>query len=841
MRRIMMIALTMSVAAAWSTAADDLGLVPEPVQVEQVEGRIELAGARVTALGDAPTVEYAREVLAKALPAGDGDALPVVVQLADGAEQLRRLAGVLGLQAPDADRWRDAFVVDCGVHDADRVRIVGGPRGVIYGAYAVADLLQADGDRLSIPRAQIVDWPSLTERGRTGIMRDVSEASLEMLDWWARWRVNAGYYEIYGDRGQDSVPEEVTDIARECRRRGITLYGLISNWRTDLLLGRPMCPSNPDDLARVRRYATELLDHGCEGLIFLFDDIRAGSIDHPTECELCSQRFDGLAEVQLELMRPMIEVARERRVQQMIVCPTPYWRRWRDRYGERLDGERYFRTWGNAELLDGVGIYHCLVRPGELAELREAGLRNYVYWYNGVYHYERLSPGRDLPHNLWGGLPEPHFGWYLTTWDDERGIVPDDDAISALRRLPTQTRRAWLCGGGTDKIALWGTYCWRPEALDPAELSRSIVRCLYGDATWEPYRRWRDLVRSWLPRLLHPPAVITDEQREALNVRLLADAAAALDAAQEFADITHAAEAEADPEHRASVASRMHDSATMLRELATRTAPQVEMEPLSTRQSGEATRYERKITLGTAWRRFLLRHAQEEEPDGSLHRVQYHFGSGLGMLAPSHRNWYDAGFIDVVLDGHSLSEYRPQFAEVPVDDGEQLEATWETQAGTVRLRMTMFADGGLRIDGAIEGAEQAAPTVKLFAIPSAGEGGWEDMDRYVVTASGRTPHGEPVTLGPGERWIFFADATYDVPHEHAEGPCAVLFGSDAPEATTDNARYVVTTDAAYPAGTGRFRLVVWDLHGMRNAQGLERFRSRLEDYRDALAEDPPGL
>ncbi|MGC9319317.1 MAG: hypothetical protein ACP5KN_14890, partial [Armatimonadota bacterium] len=749
-----------------------------------------------------------------------------------------RLARLLGLQAPPAECWRDAFVVDCGVHEADRVRIVGGPRGVVYGAHAATDLLRRDGPRLSMPRLQLVDWPSLTERGYTGVMRDVSEASLQMLDWMARWRLNAAYYEIYGDRGQDSVPPEVSDIARECRRRGITLYGLISNWRTDRLLGRPMCPSNPDDLARVRRYATELLDHGCEGLIFLFDDIRAASIDHPTECELCSQRFDGLAEVQLELMRPMIEVARERGVDRLIVCPTPYWDRWQDRYGERLDGVEYFRTWGDAELLDGVGVYHCLVRPERVAQVREAGLRNYVYWYNGVYHYERLSPERDLPHNLWGGLPEIHFGWYLTTRDDERGVVPDDDAVDALRRLPEQTRRAWLCGGGVDKFALWGAYCWRPEDLDPAELSRTIVTRLYGEGAWEPYRQWRDLIRSWLPRILRPPAAITEARQQALNDRLLADSRRAQQAAAQFAEVTQAsAQAEADAEHRSSVASRMGDTAATLRELASRTAARVEIEPLTTQTSGEATRYEQRITLGTTWQRFLLRHAQVEEPDGSLHRAQYHFGSGLGMLAPSYRNWYDAGFIDVVLDGHSLSEYRPELAEAAIDDGEQLEATWQTDAGTVRLRLSMFADGGLRIDGTIEDRGQVAPTVRLFAIPSAGRGDWEDMNRYIVTASGRTPHGQPVTLGPGEDWIFFADATYDVPHEHAEGPCAVLFGSDGPEVTTDNGSYVVTADAVYPAGTRRFRLVLWDLHGMRHAEALEHFRARLHDYRAALAED----
>lgn len=94
------------------------------------------------------------------------------------------------------------------------------------------------------------------------------------------------------------------------------------------------------------------------------------------------------------------------------------------------------------------------------------------------------------------------------------------------------------------------------------------------------------------------------------------------------------------------------------------------------------------------------------------------------------------------------------------------------------------------------------------------------MNKYVATPSGETAHGTPVKLQPGERWLFLADRTYDIPHENAEGPCAVLFGDPLPAVQCDNGSYVVQVDGVYPAETKRFSLVVWDFHGLKNAEGL---------------------
>ena len=44
--------------------------------------------------------------------------------------------------------------------------------------------------------------------------------------------------------------------------------------------------------------------------------------------------------------------------------------------------------------MKGVQVYHCLLREQELAEVQQAGLRNFIYWYNGNRDYEACVPER---------------------------------------------------------------------------------------------------------------------------------------------------------------------------------------------------------------------------------------------------------------------------------------------------------------------------------------------------------------------------------------------------------------------------------------------------------------
>ncbi len=823
-------------------------LCPPPKHVVWGEASGPAAGVRAGG-GQSEQARYARDRLRRAVPErGGAGGVQAVVRLreAGSAEEVARAAGEAGLPAPPSEAFPESYVVAPGDTPGE-FTITAGPAGLIYGADTLGQLW--GGARLW--NAAVSDWPTLRERAYTGCPRVMDEAGLGRLDWLATWRINALYYEIYGDQGEDSVPETVEALARECERRGIFLYGLISNWRTARLVKRPLCPAREEDLARVRRYSEELLDRGCRGLIFLFDDITQEQVDHPRDCELCRERYPTLAGGQLALMRPMLEVGRARGVERFIVCPTPYYAHWKKSYGD-LDGCAYFGEWGAAEELARVGVYHCLVRRSRLQEVVDCGLRDYVYWFNGLRDFFADAPGGRGLAGTWGGLSDLAYSWYLSHWDGARGSVADEDAYDALRELPSLTRSAWLCGGGWFPWALWGAYLWDADRLDAGALRRATIGRCYGPEAAEAYLRWEDAARPALARML------TFHLSEALTrgpelVRGLQQAAeAARGAAGAFGEVV-ARRAEdggpdprglVPPEEAEGVASRMSSTAeTLAREAEGLAAGRCSVAigaTETTKLPEGAVRRETRVQLRRGLITYGLRYSQTEEPDGTRHRSQWHFGSGLGMTGPSYRNWYDAGFLDVVVNGRSLDAYTPAFSTVTHEGVERLQATWAADAAEVVLVLAPRLDGGLEIEGRlVSRREIAGVRLDLFAIPGAGEGDWEDMDKAVITPSGVFQHGEAVTLKDGERWLFFLDRAYDVPRERAEGPCAaVLVEPAGAEITTDNGSYVVTTRAELGAECRGFRVVVYDFHGMGNEQGLEYLRGRIAD--PAFPDTPGG-
>lgn len=833
--------LLVATALTAATGAAPVTLMPAPKHLRGAAGVLNLAepSLRVTGERDA-RVDYALEVLARGwgrprLPRTGVEA-SIRLTISDSPADLQAAAQALSLPAPPADRSTEAFVLDVGLTHSQRVTITASPAGAIYAAYTLAQLRA--GAEPGLPRLAISDWPTLRSRAHTGCPRDVSPNSLQSLDWMARWRLNALYYEIYGDQGQDSVPPVVADLRRECARRGILLYGLISNWRTERLLQRELCPSREEDLARIRRYATELLDRGCEGLIFLFDDITREAATHAEHCDLCRGRYSDLGAVQLALLQPMLEVARERRVTRLIVCPTPYFEGWQTYYGG-LDGLAYFRTWGAAPQLADVQQYFCQLRRSEIEAVRRAGLRNFVYWYNGLYEYASQAPATVQALDLWGGFSQLAWGWYVSRWDPQRGVVPRDDTVAAFQALPHLTEHAWLCGGGDWNFALWGCYCWDATRYEPETYETALLSALFGPQAAAAYGRWRDQVRPWLARLGGRSWPRSDETRQSLTDDLLGAAQAAATAAEDFrAKVLQDPEVGVAPaEMRTATADRLQQAAARLKALsvAART-PRIaaQVGPVTETPSGEATVREQKLKIGDFWTTFQLRYSQTREADGSVHRTQWHFGSGLGMTGPSYRNWYDAGFIDVLLDNQSLDSATPSFEVVEGPAGQELVGTWRTTQGQVVLRFGLLQDG-LRVDGEVTPVGEPQVMVRLFAIPSAGFGDWADMNKYAVTEAGETAHGTPLDLPAGADWMFLADRTYDVPHERAEGPCAVLFGSPPPAVHSDGGSYVVEVEARYPAGTRRFSLVLWDFNGLSNADALAELRRRLPAARAALA------
>jgi len=819
--------LVTATVAGMGRAAETIApppLQPPPKMAELGAESAKLPGGvriAVAVPGESPVVEYAASMLETVLETRYGCTTQRVAA-PHGGENAAAADIALAVSPDEARTPPQGFLLhlERTGKDGVRVRIRGADSaGVLYGVDAFLDLLEVYGpERLPAP-SRIRDWPSIEERAWTGFVRDVSPNAMRMLDWCARHRLNAGYFELYADRGQTTPPTDVLPkLVKEAARRGIRLYGCVSNWRTNRYLKRPLCPSNPSDVALMEKQFESLAACSVAGLIFLFDDIRQDAIEHAEHCAACRERFGDLAGMQAFWVEQMKRVAARHGIDHLIMCPTPYYRGWQHTGGGKIDGVAYYARLGSACRRLGVRMYFCPYRAQAVTQAVAAGLFRFTWWYNGVYPFERSAGKGRVEPGVWCGLPQIDFGWYNTHWDATRGVVVDDDVTDAMRSLPARSSWAWQCSGGYVGWAQWGVYCWAPEKFDPEACRRWAIREVLGAA--EPYLAWERVVRTWTARFASGGGAGGDRSesaRQRFLDALAADIAVAESACQKTAEV--GAHAQAPKEHVGSLVRKVSDTVAWLRrklDEGRTNRGRVRLTHEKKRPSEDGTRIERTAVLSDFWTRYMLRYAVQGKP-GAWHRCRWHFGSGLGMPAPSLRNWYDAGFIDVEIDGASLDRIK---ADMSTKDDAVL-VTWNAPKARVDLRFRLRHDGGLDIAGTVTPKRTVRTTaVKLWCIPGAGWGEWKDMDKRIVTPRREVRHSRTVKLDlPDENRVLYLDATYDVPHEHAEGPCGLLFAPDEVEAATVHlTNYVVTTTLRLRPGVHRFRLTVWDFHGMKNAE-----------------------
>jgi len=821
---------------AVAESAPKILLQPPPKHIEIGEDHGTLPDSvNIAILGQpSPVVRYAADTLSRELQERFGRTVTLQT-VEDGPAAIRPGAPISLAVAPDtvhtpAEGFRLAVAKTA---ESVVIQITGAdPTGVLYGVFTLCELLEQSRDEGLPCPVTVRDWPTMRVRAYTGCVRDASPGSLRTLDWLARWRINAGYYEVYADRGQDKVPPEVKDIAREAAKRGITLYGCVSNWRTNRYLKRPLCPSNPDDVALVERWFNELAEAGCTALVFLFDDLPGNAITHPHTCPKCRKRFGDLAGSQAFWIERMTAIAERRGIHRLLMCPTPYYRGWQKTAGGKLDGIAYFARLGPVCARLGVDMYFCPYRAKAVAEVAAAGLRNFVWWYNGAYPLERVGGRGRFDSGLWGGFQELEFGWYNTEWDPERGVVPKPDVDEALRTLPARTRSAWLCAGGHVPWALWGIYTWDPVQYAAESARRTVITAVLGTAA--SYEKWEEIVRKWM----------TASAKGGARWRSVAAERTLLDAMErDIAVANRAVRAAARPEHALVDAEAVQGYVKHMRQSVDRLRARLDMGrtgkvtldvgSVHTRTTGDGKRFDRDIVLSSFDTRYQLHYAIEGKPD-AWRRCRWHFGSGLGMKAPSNRNWYDAGFIDVLIGEQSLDTARAAFEKVP---GSRIRGTWKTAAGTVTLTFHLRPDRGLAVRGSValaDTAKRSPVTVRLWCIPGAGWGSWKDMDNWITTPVRTVQHDRTVSLDLArEPWTLFYDKTYDIPHKHAEGPAGLLLDSaNLAAAEVHLVDYVVDTTLRLKPGADTFALVLWDFHGAKNADVLAAWRANPPQWKE---------
>ncbi len=679
-------------------------------------------------------------------------------------------------------------------------------------------------------------------RAYTGCSRDVTPAGIANLDWMTRCRLNTGYYEMYADQGQLEVPDVVADLVRECDRRGITLFGCLSNWRTEKHLKRELCPSNAADVALIEGQLEQFAARGCHALVFLFDDIVDSTVCHTATCAACKTAFGDLAGVQNAWIRKMAAVAAKHGITRLLACPTPYFRGWEKCCSGKLDGVAYYAKFAQGAEFATVQQYFCPFSPAEVAAAEKAGLRNFVWWQNGCYGLPGISEAVKAL-GLWGGAPQVAWGWYGAEWKSGEGPLTSAETLADLRSLPDRTKHVWLCAGGDLTFAVWGAYCWNPAQYAPDATERIVIEALLGPGTYEPYAALEREARTWAYRFAGDRHPLAAPGGTTQDTELAALAASATTARQQFNLIrdrtaaTRPRPALLPPAPLKATLARLEGDVTLLERALDqgRTGRVgVTVTPFSTNPDGTGVRHQADLTIRGFLDAYALRYAIHEEPTGQFRRCQWHFGAGLGKRAPSYRNWYDAGFLDVEVNGVSLDTCKAEFrVDKDATGHERIVGRWDATPATVTLTFDLTKSGALVIDGAVEpkGAVEKLE-VKLWCIPSAGSGDWKDLDRWLATSSREVQHTQSVKLDPAtERWCLYYDRTYDVPHDKAEGPCALMFvPAQVSGVAVDLQPYVVGTRLEYPAVTRAFRLAIWDLHGLRNADALNCFRQRTAEF-----------
>ena len=281
-------------------------------------------------------------------------------------------------------------------------------------------------------------------------------------------------------------------IAALAKPRGMTFYGASSFMGLVKARGVDdgICACNPETLALVKGAFEKAARAGCTGLVYNFDDLTREVVTHHERCTKCRARFSHMAEWQLVFIKQMVDVAREHGIKKLIMCPTPYSRGSAD-HPKYKD---YFKVLCSADFMKDVLVFHCEILPEKIQHLKELGLRNYIWWDNGLWPSTSYFDGQYM------GIPKLHYVWYGTKATATDAVAPVPEVMEALRNFGDFCDHVYPSPTGSFAgRAMGGCLGWSPKhAVDnqPA-LRKALVEMLYGRGAWEPYKVWEDNLMAW--------------------------------------------------------------------------------------------------------------------------------------------------------------------------------------------------------------------------------------------------------------------------------------------------------------------------------------------------------
>ncbi|HPD32321.1 MAG TPA: glycoside hydrolase family 20 zincin-like fold domain-containing protein [Phycisphaerae bacterium] len=502
-----------------------VGLVPPVSQVQNGSGRLVVTG-RVTillpAVDDAVT-SYAARCLGEELNRlfglqtvtvrqphriSDDEICAIISDQSSSSSPLENM--FCSLPVPKADGYL------LGVRPDEKRAVVHGfgGNGVIRGVFALAGLLSADGGEATWPEVLISDTPDIPIRFTRDIFLN-KQATAEMtqeqaliceLDWWARWGLNHALIPSGLTKGQEEQDRLVRWYVEEAHRRGMKAGANPG--------GRSLCPSNPAEMESYLSRVRHLLGLGCDFLLILFDDLpRARLGGH---CDRCVRAFGGsLAAEQRHILESVCNLLPTTRSDlPLFWCPTYYSLGMTGYIGGPEGPDEYFTDLGGSARVCRAFMFHCAFDHEFNAYLDGKGLKNRIWWYNGIRtDYYMVSRAFDSC-DMWGpplripGLKDfqsffSRFenGWLMpsfaptdrslhpcvaplvTAGRDEGGrtIIPKA-SLDELAYLGERMQGLYLCSATAPyHIALAGVFAAHPSRFD-----QQLARAAIADAMFSP-------------------------------------------------------------------------------------------------------------------------------------------------------------------------------------------------------------------------------------------------------------------------------------------------------------------------------------------------------------------
>ncbi len=363
--------------------------------------------------------------------------------------------------------------------------------GLLYGSWRLLDIIlesTRQAGRLSVPSGLLIeDVPTMKMRLLPTIVNKIDEISLARLDWLARWGINGIWVST------SASAENIKSISREARKRAITLYGMLSFRYLSREYKRPLCPSDVNDRKIVYKHFEKAAQAGCGGFVFLFDDLGEAALNHYKTCSKCKERLSSLADIQVEFLKIMVDVAKKYHIDdnKLIMCPTPYRAWWLDKY--KLS-HNYFSVISDSPYIKRVKMFHTDFYHNVIKSLEQIGLKRYVWWNNGLWETNTFYG------NVYVGIPRIGLSWNCFERDKVRGIVVLTKAMLELYRLPELTSDVYPSPtGDMGGQALGGLYAWYPQAYCVNEhgARRFVIENLLGVYAYPYYKIWEDIMMAY--------------------------------------------------------------------------------------------------------------------------------------------------------------------------------------------------------------------------------------------------------------------------------------------------------------------------------------------------------